>query len=264
MNNATLAREIRKTVLKMIYNAHGSHIGCAMGIVEILIALYFKVLNIDPKNPLMQNRDRFILSKGHACAAYYATLAARGFFPKTKLDQFMADGSPIAAHVTYGSLPGIEATAGSLGHGLPIGLGMAIASKQNKTNNKIYVLTGDGEMDEGSVWEAIAFAGFHKMNNLIMVIDNNRFQSEGTTASILNLEPFETKLTAFGWSVSKTDGHDVEKLSRTLKKTHSSKPYAVIARTTKGKGIKFMENDYIWHGKSPSETEYSEALKQLA
>lgn len=266
MNDITLSqhtKEIRKNILQMIFKAGGSHIGCSLGIVEILVALYYRVLNIDPQKPMDDNRDRFILSKGHACAAFYATLAQRGFFQKKELDTLYADGSKMAAHVTYGSFPGIEATAGSLGHGLSMGIGMAIAAKEKKSNTKVYVLVGDGECQEGSIWEAIIFAGHHKLDNLIMIIDNNNFQSEDRLEKILNLNPFDKKLTPFGWETIEVDGHDIEEIVKALNKRHPQKPLAVIARTTKGKGVSFMENDYIWHGKCPTEEQYNIALEEL-
>ena len=215
MSTSTLkthAKNIRREIVMMIYNAKSSHIGCSLGIVDILVGLYFNVMNIDSKKPQLATRDKFVLSKGHAAAALYATLAQRGFFPKEKLAGYCQNGSYIAGHVTYGSLPGIEATAGSLGHGLSMGVGMAIAAKANKLKSNVYVLIGDGEFAEGSIWEAILFAGHHKLDNLILIIDNNDFQIMGSASKILDLSPFEEKLKSCKWDTVTVDGHDIKKI----------------------------------------------------
>lgn len=259
----THAVEIRKNIVKMVHKTQGSHIGCSLGIVDILVALYFDTLKINPKNPNWQKRDRFLLSKGHACTALYATLAQRGFFPKKRLDNFCVDGSPIAAHVTLGSLPGIEATAGSLGHGLSMGIGMAIATKNNGLNCDIYVLVGDAECQEGSVWEALLFAGHHKIHNLVLIIDNNNLQTLDSVTEILTIEPIDRKLRAFRWQTIAVDGHDINRLINAFKTPHPDKPLAIIAKTIKGKGVSFMEDDLVWHGRSPNKEEYVQAIHEL-
>ncbi len=256
-------KQIRRNIIEMTYRSNGSHVGCSLDIVEILTVLYFQILNIDPKNPGKKDRDRFILSKGHACSALYSVLSQRGFFPKKKLLEYCRDGSKIAAHVTLSALPGIEATSGSLGHGLPIGVGMALALKNNKIKSNIYVLTGDGECLEGSIWEAITFAGYHKLNNLVLIIDNNNLITLGKLSQILSLDPIDKKLNTFGWKTVTVDGHNLTKLNKAFQTKHPNQPLAIIAKTIKGKGVSYMENDYVWHGKCPNEEQYKIAIKEL-
>lgn len=258
-----LARELRKETLTLVYQSKSGHLGCSLGIVDILVALYFKILHIDPEKPALETRDRFILSKGHACSALYTVLAKRGFFPKTLLDTYLKDGSKLAGHVTLGSLPGIEATSGSLGHGLSIGIGMALAIKQQRLSSRVFCLIGDGECAEGSIWEGVNFAGHHKIDNLILILDDNNLQIMGYGTDILNSVPFEDKFKGFGWDVKTVDGHDIPALLEALKPQTLFKPLVVIAKTIKGKGISFMENKVEWHGKSPNEEEYKSALKEL-
>lgn len=257
-----LSKEIRRDVLTMVYQSKSGHLGCSIGIVDILITLYFDTLHIDPKNPSDEARDRFLLSKGHACSALYAVLAKRGFFPKSLLSTYFLDGSKLAGHVTLG-LPGIEATFGSLGHGLSIGIGMSLAIKHKNLPSKVYVLVGDGECAEGSIWEAVNFAGHHKINNLIILLDNNNLQIMGKGSDILNSLSFEDKFKGFGWNVKLVDGHDIFAISKVLQTT-GVKPLAIIANTIKGNGISFMENKVEWHGKCPDEEEYKLALRELS
>lgn len=259
-----LSKQIRREVLTMVYQSKSSHLGCSLGIVDILITLYFKVLRINPKKPSDETRDRFLLSKGHAAAALYAVLAKRGFFSKSHLSIYFRDGSKLAGHVTLGSLPGIEATFGSLGHGLSLGIGMSLAIKHRNLPSKVYVLIGDGECAEGSIWEAVNFAGHHKINNLICIVDNNNLQIMGRGSDILNSLPFEDKFKGFGWDVKWVDGHEFLALSKILQPQIMSKPLAIIASTIKGKGISFMENIVEWHGKCPTDEEYKLALKELS
>ena len=256
------AHTIRHIVLDMIYEAKSSHLGCALSIVDILVALYLgDILKIDPTKPDWEDRDRFILSKGHACVALYATLGMKGFFPLERLKEYGTDGSMIGDHNTLHSLPGIETTNGSLGHGLPIGIGMALAAKKTGRPSQVFVLVGDGECQEGSVWEGLMFAGFHKINNLVLIIDNNKLETVGDTDSILSLSPLDKKLENFGWQVKSIDGHSFPQL---LEATGpAEKPLAIIANTTKSKGIPFMENDFIWHGKCPTPEQYAKAKKEL-
>lgn len=259
-----LSKEIRREVLTMVYNSKSAHLGCSFSIIDILLSLYFKVLHINPKKPSLETRDRFLLSKGHAAAALYAVLAKRGFFPKSCLSTYLKDGSKLAGHVTLGSLPGIEATFGSLGHGLSIGIGMALALKHKNLSSRVYVLIGDGECQEGSIWEGINFAGHHKINNLVCILDNNKLQIMGNGTDILNSLPFEGKFKSFGWNVKSVDGHNMSTLSKVLQPQTLNKPLAIIANTIKGKGISFMENKVEWHGKSPNEEEYKLALRELS
>lgn len=264
---AEQAKIIRNLVLDMIFRAKSAHLGCSFSIVDILVALYFgEILRIDPTKPDWEDRDRFILSKGHACVALYATLATKGFFPLNKLEQYGTDGSTIGDHNTLGSLPGIETTNGSLGHGLPIGIGMALAAKKDGRSSRIFVLVGDGELQEGSNWEALMFAGFHKIDNLVLIIDNNNLETLGNTNKILSLEPLDKKIESFGWIVKKIDGHSFRNMTEVLHfhlRPYDEKPLAIIADTTKGKGVSFMENDYIWHSQCPNQKEYELAKKEL-
>lgn len=259
-----LSKEIRKEVLTIVYQSKSGHLGCSLGIVDILITLYFKILHINPKKPTLKTRDIFLLSKGHAVAALYVILSKRGFFPHSFLSTYFQDGSRLAGHVTLDSVPGIEGTAGSLGHGLSIGIGMALAIKNKNLSSKVYVLIGDGECAEGSIWEAINFAGHHKINNLILILDNNNLQIMGHGTDILNSLPFKDKLSSFGWDVKEVNGHNIAELSKALQTQHSIKPLAIIADTIKGKGVSFMENKVEWHGKCPSEEEYKLALSELS
>ena len=259
-----LSKEIRREVLTMVYQSKSGHFGCSLGIVDILLTLYFKILHINPKKPFLETRDIFLLSKGHAAVALYAVLAKRGFFPKSLLMTYFKDGSKLAGHVTLGSLPGIEATFGSLGHGLSIGIGMSLAIKHKGLPSRVYILIGDGECAEGSIWEGINFAGHHKINNLILILDNNNLQIMGHGTDILNSLPFEDKFRSFGWDIKSVDGHDISAISKVLQSQTLVKPLAIIAKTIKGKGISFMENKVEWHGKCPNEEEYKLALRELS
>lgn len=257
------AQQIRLLVLDMIYRTKTSHIGTAFSCVEILVALYFNdILRIKPENPIWPERDRFILSKGHGCSAFYATLALRGFFPVETLDQFLKDGSDISCHSTLGILPGIEATGGSGGHGPSIGAGMALAAKMDNRDSKIFVLTGDGECQEGSIWEAVMFAGQHRLDNLTLIVDNNKLQILGKTKDITDPEPLVEKFKAFKWETISVDGHNFNQLCQAFRQK-TSKPKAVIANTVKGKGVSYMENNHVWHSLCPNEKEYDQAKKEL-
>ncbi len=259
-----LSKEIRRQVLEMVYQSKSGHLGCSLCIIDILLTLYFKILRINPEKTFLKSRDRFIMSKGHAAAALYAVLAARGFFPKSLLRTYFRDGSKLAGHVTLDSLSGIEATSGSLGHGLSIGIGMSLSLRYENPIPRVYVLIGDGECEEGSIWEGINFAGHHKINNLICILDNNNLQIMGRGSDILNSLPFENKFKGFGWDVKTVDGHDMYAIHKALKPQIISKPLVIIANTTKGKGISFMENQVEWHGRAPNEEEYKLALKELS
>lgn len=258
-----LSEEIRREILTMAYQSGGCHLGCSLGIVDILIALYFKILHNNPKKPFLESRDRFLLSKGHAASALYAVLAKRGFFPKSRLSAYLKDGSKLAGHVTLGSLPGIEATSGSLGHGLSIGIGMSLAIKYYNLPSRVYVLIGDGECAEGSIWEGFNFAGHHKINNLICILDNNNLQITGKGTDILNSLPFEDKFKGFGWDVKSVNGHDISAMLKALQPQVLVKPLVIIANTIKGKGVSFMENKIEWHGKCPTDEEYKLAMREL-
>jgi transketolase len=261
-----IAKHIRRTILNMIYRTKSPHIGSSLSMVEILVALYFRVLSIDPEKPNDPNRDRFVLSKGHGCPALYATLTQRGFFSKDVLDRFAIDGGYLEQHPTRDVSAGIEISSGSLGHGLSLGAGMAIAAKYDRYSYRVFVFLGDGELDEGSNWEAIMFAAHHELDSLVAIVDYNKLQILGRTSEVLNLEPLADKWRSFGWAVREIDGHDFKQIIETLEKTPflSRKPSVVIAHTIKGKGISFMEDELCWHDKYPDEEEYKKALAELA
>jgi len=265
MDYSQIAKEIRKKVLKMVFDSRTSHLGSSLSAVDILTVLYFKILKIDPKNPLDENRDRFILSKGHAAAALYAALAERGFFPKEILDGYCRDGGKLPGHSTRGCVPGVEVSTGSLGHGLPMGAGMAIAAKNDGKNYRIFILMSDGECEEGSVWEAALFASHHQLDNLIGIIDYNKLQAFGRTNEILNLEPLKKKWEDFGWKVKEVDGHSFSEIEESLSKIpfEKGKPSLLICHTIKGKGVSFIEDKLEWHYKNLTKEEYDMALKEL-
>lgn len=260
-----LAVEIRRDIVEMFASSAVSHIGSALSIVEILTALYFHVLRVSPEKTQFRSRDRFILSKGHACAALYATLAHRGFFDRGLLKTYCSEGSELPGHVTLHTVPGVEVTTGSLGHGLSIGAGMSLASKHDGLDCRVFVLLSDGECDEGSTWEAALFASHQKLDNMVAIVDYNKLQSFGRVREVLELEPFADKWRAFGWGVREVDGHDLSEIIRVLEDTpfERNKPSAIIAHTVKGKGVSFMEDKLEWHYKSPTPEQAGMALKEL-
>jgi transketolase len=265
MNTVDLAKKIRIHALRMTSRGGSSHIGSILSISDIMAVLYGKILKVDAKNPKWVDRDRFILSKGHAGAAVYAALAESGFMPVEKLMTHYQDGSDLSGHVSHKGIPGVELSTGSLGHGLSVATGMALAAKLDDKAWRAFCLLSDGEMDEGSNWEPIMFASHHKLDNLIAIVDYNKIQSLGSIASTLALEPFATKWRAFGWKVVEVDGHnhaDLEKALLALPKT-KNKPTVVICHTTKGKGVSFMENSVLWHYRTARNEEFDAALKEL-
>jgi transketolase len=232
---------------------------------ELLAVLYGKVLRVNARQPDWPDRDRFILSKGHGGAALYAVLAECGFFPMDWLDTFYQNGSRLAGHITHAGIPGVELSTGSLGHGLSVGAGMALAAKRDGKAHRVFVMLSDGECDEGSVWEPILFAPHHKLDNLIVIVDYNKIQSLGSVKEVLDLEPFAGKWRAFGWAVCEIEGHDVDVIESTLSRLpfEEGRPSCIIAHTVKGKGVKFMENDLLWHYRSPQGEEFTAALAEL-
>jgi transketolase len=260
-----IAKQIRRTILNMIYRTKSPHIGSSFSMVEILVALYFRILFIDPEKPNDPNRDRFVLSKGHGCPALYATLAQRGFLSENVLDKFAVDGGSLEQHPTRDISAGIETSSGSLGHGLSLGAGMAIAAKYDRSSYRVFVFLGDGELDEGSNWETIMFAAHHQLDNLVAIVDYNRLQILGRTSEVLNLEPLADKWRSFGWAVREIDGHDFKQIIEVFGQIPflSRKPSVVIAHTIKGKGVSFMEDECCWHDKYPDEEEYKKALAEL-
>lgn len=259
-----LAQRIRLHATRMVSMAKSSHLGGNFSMAEIIAVLYGKILNVSPKRLDDPERDRFILSKGHAAAGYYAALAECGFFPLEWLDSFYVDGARLAGHATRG-IPGIEVSSGALGHGLPIAVGMALSAKYNNEKHRIFALLSDGECNEGSVWEAAMFAAQHKLDNLICIIDYNKIQALGYTKDVCGLEPFADKWNSFRWTVREVDGHNVEALVETLESLpfELGKPNCVIAHTIKGKGVSFMEDQLLWHYRSPQGEEYQKAMKEL-
>ena len=263
----TLAWLIRRNGLEMTHISHGSHIGSVLSVAEIIAVLYSSVLNVDPREPKKPNRDRLILSKGHAGSAVYAALAETGFFPVEQLKTHYANGSILSGHVSHKGVPGVEVSTGSLGHGLGVGTGMALGAKMDGAQWRTYVVLGDGECDEGSVWEAALQAAQYRLDRLIAVIDYNHMQSLATVDETLRLEPFEQKWKDFGWNAMSVDGHDTEALLKAFEwakeNAGSRKPSVILAHTVKGKGISFMENNILWHYRTPQGEEYDAALKEL-
>jgi transketolase len=255
-------KSIRKSILQMMAYSKSSHIGSCLSIVELLWTLYFKVLSIDAQNPADPQRDKFILSKGHASAALYATLAERGFFDKKLLNKFYIDNGVLPGHLDIEAVPGVEASTGSLGHGLSIGLGMAIANRLEGNPGKVFVLLGDGECNEGSVWEAVMLSSHLKLDNITAIIDFNRLQGFGRTSDIIDQSNMVERWKAFRWETYETDGHNTDSLEKIFRTTQKG-PKAVIARTVKGKGVSFMEDRLEWHYKSPNEEELQQALHEL-
>ncbi len=264
----TFTNAVRKDILKMIHNAKSGHPGGACSCVDILSVLYKKVLNVPVEwaNAVdFKSRDRFILSKGHASPALYAVLAHCGYFSKDLLMGFRILGSKLQGHPSSRvGLPGIEVSTGSLGQGLSIGVGMALAMRLDNIKSKVFVLMGDGEMQEGSVWEALMNANNQKLKNLVVIIDKNNLQIDGSTNDVKTLEPLDKKLEAFGFNVKTVDGHNFEELEKVLLDAKKSNELtAIIANTIKGKGVSFMENNVSWHGKAPNDEELKKALEEL-
>jgi transketolase len=260
-----IATEIRKRILRMHAKSRNSHIGSAFSIVEILIMLYFKILKINPMRPKDPNRDRFILSKGHAVSAWYVTLAKRGFFDEEVLDKYCIDGGILSGHPDRFSMPGIEASTGSLGHGLPIGVGLAFVGKKDRKNYRVFVLMSDGECEEGSVWEAAISASRLKLDNLIGIIDANKLQAYEKTDNIQPISLLKGKFENFGWSVKETDGHNFKNLEQVFTNIpiKKGKPTMIIAHTIKGKGVPAMENKLEWHYRSPKENQLKDFFEML-
>lgn len=259
-----LALRIRAHALRMTSRARSSHIGGCLSAADLLAVLYGGMLRVDPRRPDWPERDRFILSKGHAAAAVFAVLAERGFFPRQWLHNYYLDGSRLPGHITRG-IPGVEASAGSLGHGLSLGCGMALAGKRDQQPYRVFVMLSDGECDEGSTWEAAMFAGHHRLDNLVAIVDYNKIQSLGTVQEVLDLEPFCAKWQSFGWAAREIDGHDVADIEVALRAVpfQPGRPSGIIAHTVKGKGVSFMENRLAWHYLAPSDEELQRALAEL-
>ncbi|MEW6008948.1 MAG: transketolase [Candidatus Omnitrophota bacterium] len=260
-----MACQIRRDILKTACKAKSAHIGSSLSIVDLLVVLYFDILHLKRKDPFWSGRDRFILSKGHGCLALYVILTKLGLVSKGDLELFCANGGCLGGHPEFNKDIGLEASTGSLGHGLSIGLGMALSFKKDKKNNRVFILMGDGECNEGSVWEAAMAASHFKTDNICSIIDYNKMQATGKTEEVMSLEPLREKWEAFGWVVEEIDGNNIKEISKVLEKLPFQKyrPSAVIAHTIKGKGVSFMENNLTWHYQPPSEEDLKRAFKEL-
>lgn len=259
------ANEIRRRDLRAVYEAGAGHIGGEMSVTDLLTALYFNVLHVDPQNPLDPNRDRFVLSKGHTACALYVTLAERGFIPREEISTFLKPMSRLNGHPNRTKVPGVETNTGPLGHGLPVAVGMAKAAKLSKADWKTYVITGDGEMQEGSNWEALMAAAQFQLDNLTLVIDHNRLQQGARLAETNNLAPIAPRLEAFGWEAVEIDGHNMEEILAALSHENRivGKPRGIVAHTNKGQGISFMSDNVAWHHKVPNADQYAQAMAEL-
>ena len=265
INSLDLSKKIRILALRMVSKSKSSHIGSCLSIADLLGVLYSNFLRIDPKNPLDENRDRFLLSKGHAAAIMYAVLAEKGFFDTKELDKYGEDDSIFLSHVHH-HIPGVEWSTGSLGHALSVGVGQAYYAKISKLDFNVVVLLSDGELNEGSNWEAILFAAHHQLNNLIVIVDYNKIQSFGPVSEVLELHPLKAKWDSFNWDSYEVDGHSHEEIKQTLDRISKNKkemPHVVIANTTKGKGVSFMEDKLEWHYRSPSSGQLENAIKEI-
>lgn len=262
---SNLAVTVRRDIIEMIYGANSGHPGGSLSATDLVTALYFNVMNHDPKNPLWEDRDRFILSKGHACPVLYSCMARTGYFPLEELKTLRKIDSRIQGHPEVRKLPGIEASTGSLGQGLSIGIGLALGAKQQGKNYRTYVLMGDGEINEGQVWESALYCGTKGVDNLVAIIDCNKQQLDGWIKDIMPLDPLNDKWKSFGWEVIEIDGHDMNQILDAFQKaeTVKGKPTVIIASTIKGKGVSFMENNLEFHGAAPTKDQYEQAMKEL-
>ena len=264
MESSVLAKNIRIDVLNMIHKAHASHIGSAFSVADILAVLYTKVLKYDCKNSKWEKRDRVVLSKGHAGAALYATLAEVGFYDKKLLDSYEEDGSVFSGHISHKGVPGVEFSTGSLGHGVCVATGLALAGKLDNKDYKVYAIVGDGEINEGSFWETVMFANQYNLSNFTIIIDRNHMQAMGDVSDVLETGDLAEKIKCFGWNVQTINGHNHEEIeSALMKKYDNNKPICIVAKTIKGKGVSFFENDLLWHYRDPQGEFYEKAMSEL-
>ena len=268
MNNLELskiANEVRKGVIKSTHAAKSGHPGGSLSVTDIMTYLYFEEMNVDPKNPQWADRDRLVLSKGHVAPALYATLAEKGFFPKEDLLTLRHVGSYLQGHPDMKGIPGVDMSSGSLGQGVSCAAGMALAAKLDNKDYRVYAITGDGEIEEGQIWEAAMFAGFRKLDNLVVIVDNNNLQIDGAIDEVCSPYPIDKKFEAFNFHTIVIDGNNFDEIRAALKEARETKgmPTAIIACTTKGKGVSFMENQVGWHGKGPNDEECKIALEEL-
>ena len=259
------ACKVRMGVIESTYGAKAGHPGGSLSAAEVYTYLYFKEMNIDPANPKWEDRDRFVLSKGHTTPGLYSTLAERGFFPVKDLPTFRHIDSYLQGHPNMNTVPGVDMSTGSLGQGVSVATGMALAAKHTGKKNRVYSLLGDGEIQEGQVWEAFMAAAHYKLDNLCVIIDNNGLQIDGNIADVMSPYPIVDKLVAFGFEVAAVDGHNFDELEAAFNKARETKgkPFAIVMKTTKGKGVSFMENNAGWHGKAPNDAEYAQAMAEL-
>lgn len=259
------ARNIRKNIVEMVYSAASGHPGGSLSITDVLTTLYFKELNVDVKDPKNENRDRVVLSKGHCSPALYATLAEKGFIPEEDLKTFRKIDSYLQGHPDMKKIPGVDMTSGSLGQGLSVANGMALAAKLDKKDYRVYCIMGDGEIQEGQVWEAAMSSCHYKLDNICVIVDNNNLQIDGSVDTVMNPYPIDKKFESFGFNVLVIDGHNYEKIIKAFETARNTKgkPTAIIAKTTKGRGVSFMENQAGWHGKAPNEEQYNIAMGEL-
>ena len=259
------ANEVRKGILTAVYNAKSGHPGGSLSATEIYTYLYFEEMNVDPTSPKKEDRDRFVLSKGHAAPGYYSALANRGFFPIEDLKTLRHVGSYLQGHPDMKHIPGVDMSSGSLGQGISAAVGMAISGKLYENPYRVYTLVGDGEIQEGQVWEALMLAAHRKLDNLVVIIDNNNLQIDGEISSVNSPYPIDKKLDAFNFNVISIDGNDFDEIDTAFKKARETKgrPTAILARTIKGKGVSFMENKASWHGTAPNEEQYLAAMEEL-
>ena len=260
-----MAKQVRKGIIEAVYSNQSGHPGGSLSVADILTVLYFKEMNIDEKNPNWSDRDRLVLSKGHCSPALYSCLANRGFFPVEDLKTFRNINSYLQGHPDKNKVPGVDMTTGSLGQGLSVANGMAIAGKMDGKNYRVYCILGDGEIEEGQIWEAAMAANKYKLDNLCVVIDNNNLQIDGTIEEVMSSYPIDEKFRSFGFEIIKIDGHDISEIIKAfdLATNVKGKPTCIIAKTIKGKGVSFMEEQVGWHGKAPNEEQYIQALKEL-
>lgn len=260
-----LATKIRKHAIEGVYSAASGHPGGSLSISDLLALLYFEVMNVDPKNPKDENRDRFVLSKGHCAPALYGALAERGFFPTEDIKTLRQIDSYLQGHPDMKGVPGVDMSTGSLGQGISAANGMALAGKMDKRNYHVYTVLGDGELEEGQVWEAAMFASHYKLDNLTAFVDFNGLQIDGKITDVMSPCPIDEKFKAFGWDVRVVDGHDLDALRQNIKEAAATvgKPSVIIMKTTKGKGVSFMENVASWHGSAPNEEQYKQAMAEL-
>ena len=268
MNNLELektANEIRKSIVTAVHSAKSGHPGGSLSAADIFTYLYFEELNVDPKNPKDENRDRFVLSKGHVAPALYSTLAEKGFFPKEDLTTLRHTGSYLQGHPDMKHIPGVDMSSGSLGQGLSVAVGMAAAGKFDKKDYRVYALCGDGEIQEGQIWEAAMWAGFKKLDNLVVIVDNNNLQIDGSIDTVCSPYPIDKKFEAFNFHTININGNDFDEIRAAFAEARATKgmPTAIIAKTLKGKGVSFMENAVDWHGKAPNDDEYKIAMEDL-